>query len=39
MCDPIGDIPIQDKEQKSWTIGENRGINGVDHCTAGVNCG
>ena len=26
MYDPIGDIPIQSKEWKSWVVGANRGI-------------
>ena len=39
MCDLIGDIPIQDKEHKSWTVGANRGTAGVDRGTTGVDRG
>ena len=34
MYDPIGDIPIQSKERKSWVVGANRGIAGVGGGTA-----
>ena len=39
MCNLIGDIPIQSKEQKYWVVGGNRGTTRVEHGIDGVDRG